>query len=216
MIAYLIKDHDNALAKVKKLKKEKVDFGAAHARLSEKFETLNIAYKALESDHSTLNESRHQLQTQLDKYNIPSTSTPTCGHEGIIEENTRLKEELVKGSQPKGKGVLDEILSKQRTNNGKEGLGYVPKTKKKKNKNKKKSKSTQPKTSTTTNDKTNYVGLAGANNPNYELFCDYYGDVYASFVGPFDSYISWSIWVPKTLFTNMRGPIEKWVPKTKT
>ena len=59
----------------------------------------------------------------------------------------------------------------------------------KKKKKKKKSKSDQPKTSTTINDKTNYVGFSGANNPNYELFCDYYGDVYASYVGPFDSYI---------------------------
>src|SRR5664279_6253733 len=25
----------------------------------------------------------------------------------------------------------------------------------------------------------------------------------------------WSIWVPKTLVTNKRGPIKKWVPKSK-
>jgi hypothetical protein len=61
---------------------------------SREYETLNIAHKALESEHTTLNESRDQLQTQLDKYNLPSTSTPMCGHEGIIEENTRLREAL--------------------------------------------------------------------------------------------------------------------------
>jgi len=137
--------------------------------------------------------SRDQLQTQLDKYDMPNTSTLSCGHEDIVEENARLKEELVKGSQHKGKEVLDEVLSKQSTNNGKEGLGYVPKTKKKNNNKKKKSKTAQPKTSTTSNDKTNYDGFAGANIPNYELYCDYYGDAYASYVGPYDSYISWSI-----------------------
>ena len=138
-------------------------------------------------------------------YDVPSTSTSSNGKEG-----------LARGSQHKGKEVLDEILSKQRKNNGKEGLGYIPKTKNKKNNNnKKKSKTAQPKTSTTTNDKSNYDGFAGANNPNFELYCDHYGDVYASYVGPYDCYIPWSIWVPKTLVTNMRGSIEKWVPKTK-
>ena len=49
----------------------------------------------------------------------------------------------------------------------------------------------------------------GLDNPHYELFTDYYGDVYARYVGPYDGYVAWSIWVPKTLVTNMRGPIEK-------
>ena len=42
----LIKECDNAVAKAKKPKKEKVDFGAAHARLSKEFEKLDIAHKA--------------------------------------------------------------------------------------------------------------------------------------------------------------------------
>ena len=40
-------------------------------------------------------------------------------------------------------------------------------------------------------------------------------DVYAKYVGPYDGFIAYSIWVPKTLVTNQRGPIAKWVPKTK-
>jgi len=170
----------------------------------EKFDDLESAHKALKSDHSTLNESHDQLQTQLKRYNIPSTSSPSFG-----------KEDLARSSQHKGKGVIDEILSRQRTNNSKEGLGYIPKIKSKKNNNKKKNKTAQSKTSNITNDKTNCDGFAGINNPNFELYCDSYGDVYASYVGPYDCYIPWSIWVPKTLVTNMRGPIEKWVPKTK-
>ena len=59
------------------------------------------------------------------------------------------------------------------------------------------------------------VTLRDLTNPNYILYTDYYGDVYAKYVGPYDGYIAWSIWVPKTLVTNQRGPIEKWVPKTK-
>jgi hypothetical protein len=52
-------------------------------------------------------------------------------------------------------------------------------------------------------------------NPHYVLFRDYYGDVYAKYVGPYHENVAWSIWVPKTLVANKRGPIEKWGPKTK-
>ena len=59
-------------------------------------------------------------------------------------------------------------------------------------------------------------GYAGANNPNYTLHRDYYGDLYAVYTGPYDGYVSWNIWVPKTICANMRGPIAKqWVPKSK-
>ena len=54
----------------------------------------------------------------------------------------------------------------------------------------------------------------GLDNPNYELF-NSYGNVYARYIGPYDGFIAYSIWVPKTLVTNIRGPIAKWVPKTK-
>ena len=58
-------------------------------------------------------------------------------------------------------------------------------------------------------------GYAGANNPSHVLFIDYYGRVRARFVGPYEENIDWTIWVPKPLVTNMQGPIEKWVPKSK-
>jgi hypothetical protein len=48
------------------------------------------------------------------------------------------------------------------------------------------------------------------------FFRAYDGHVYAKFVGSSNEYIAWSIWVPNTLFTNKRGPIEKWGPKIKT
>ena len=56
---------------------------------------------------------------------------------------------------------------------------------------------------------------AGSNNPNYVLFKNGYGNICARYVGPYDGYIAWSIWVPKTLVANSKGPIAKWVPKTK-
>ena len=57
--------------------------------------------------------------------------------------------------------------------------------------------------------------FAGKANPHYILYVDYYGDVYAKFVGPRDVSIARSIWVPKTHVANKRGPITKRVPETK-
>jgi hypothetical protein len=57
--------------------------------------------------------------------------------------------------------------------------------------------------------------FAGKYNPQYVLLKDYYGDVYAKYVGPFDGYIEYDIWVCKILVTNKRGPIQKWGPKNQ-
>ena len=52
-------------------------------------------------------------------------------------------------------------------------------------------------------------------NPSYVLWRASDGHVYAKFVGSSYEYIEWSIGVPKTLVTNIKEPITKWVPKTK-
>ena len=127
--------------------------------------------------------------------------------------------ELAKSSSFQGEKIIDDLLRNQRSNNGKEGIGFVSKAKK--NNNKKKAKTTQAKEKNVvggdvSKGKTTRNDFAGLNNPNYVLFNDNYGNVHAQYVGPFDGYIAWSIWVPKTLVTNKRGPIEKWVPKIKT
>lgn len=52
--------------------------------------------------------------------------------------------------------------------------------------------------------------------PSYVLRKAKDGDVYAQFFGPRNAFRFYAIWVPKTLVTNLRGPIAKWVPLTKT
>ncbi|KAK1616241.1 hypothetical protein QYE76_021758 [Lolium multiflorum] len=151
--------------------------------------------------------------------NIPSSSLFESPIESPHIKNAhcfmaRLKDELAKASSPQSKLFLDDLLSKQRSNNGKEGLGYNTKAK---NANKKKAKPAQEKKIVINNGeaskgKTINDDGAGFANPHYVLFKDYYGDVYAKYVGPYDGYVAWSIWVPKTLVINKRGPIEKWVP----
>ncbi|KAK1607124.1 hypothetical protein QYE76_030797 [Lolium multiflorum] len=137
----LTKARDLARAKTKVLKKEKAQFGVDHEKLVKDLDELDKAHKALESEYTLLSKSYEQLQIRLASYDVPSSSTP-CDHANVIEENARLKDELAKASSPQSKLSLDDLLSKQRSNNGKEGLGYNTKAK---NANKKKAKPAQEK-----------------------------------------------------------------------
>ena len=59
--------------------------------------------------------------------------------------------------------------------------------------------------------------FAGKYNPSYVLLKSNDGHVFAKYVGTsYDSDYHKAIWVPKTLVTNKKGPIQKWVPKSKT
>jgi hypothetical protein len=93
---------------------------------------------------------------------VPSSSNPLCDHGNIIEENTRLKAKLAKGLVTciQGKKNLNELLSNQRMNKGKEelgfvdeftkeGLGVVDESSKKKKKKNKKNKKKKPAASPT-------------------------------------------------------------------
>ena len=127
-----------------------------------------------------------------------------------------MKVKLAKTSNFQNK-PLDDLLQMQKPHIGKEGLGYVAKKKKK---NKKKAKPAQAKKSTIASgdairSKTTRNDFARIANPHYILYVDYYGDVYAKYVGPYVGYIAHSICVPKTLVANKRGSIVKWVPKPK-
>ena len=89
----------------------------------------------MEVTHSNLVKSHEQLQTQSTKTGSPSTSTISCDHANIIEENARLKSELAKvtiakNSTPKGKEKVAAQVFEQQPHKGKEGLGYVAKPKK--------------------------------------------------------------------------------------
>ena len=66
-------------------------------------------------------------------------------------------------------------------------------------------------------DTSSHNNFAGKYNTSYVLLKSYDGHVYAKYVGTSygDDY-HFAIWVPKTLVTNKKGPIQKWVPKTRT
>ena len=91
------------------LKKEKAKFGVDHEKLVKDLDDLDKAHKALKSEHSLLTNSNEQLQIRLAKYDVPSSSTSTCDHANIVEENARLKDELAKASSPQSKLSLDDL-----------------------------------------------------------------------------------------------------------
>ncbi|KAK1693803.1 hypothetical protein QYE76_010500 [Lolium multiflorum] len=107
--------------------------------------------------------------------NIPSSSLFESPNENPHIKNAHcfmatLKDELAKASSPQSKLSLDDLLSKQRSNNGKEGLGYNAKAKKA---NKQKAKPAQEKKKAITNGeapKGNTINNddAGNANPHYD------------------------------------------------
>ena len=102
-IPNLTKERDLALSKVKVLKPEKFEFEVVHARLLESHDQLQIQLTCLQSKSSL-------VQT----IDIPRTSTSCCDHTNLVEENNKLKSQLV-----------------EKVQKGKEGLGFVSKPKKK-------------------------------------------------------------------------------------
>ncbi|KAK1698193.1 hypothetical protein QYE76_014890 [Lolium multiflorum] len=145
-------------------------------------------------------ETNTYLESLVTKYGLnyyPNESA--CEQATTLEENVRLKKELAKFTTTKSKMGLDDLLSKQRSNNQKYGLGYTPKPYKKNNY--KKEKPAQEKNKKVTNvgkapkGKATSGDRTGPNN-HYALFVDYYGDVYANYVGPRNGYAyrGYSIW----------------------
>ena len=147
-----------------------------------------------------------------------------------------MKDQLEKGLVTciQGEKDLNGLLCNQKQVVAKEGIGFAPKSKSKKKKNDKtkrppplkqtfvkegegasKEKKKQVKGIDAQKGKSISSNKAGDFNPSYVLCRASDGHVYAKFVGSPYEYIEWSIWVPKTLVTNIKGPITKWVPKTK-
>jgi len=240
--AKLRKDYDHAIVLNRVLKSEKVALGVDHARLKDEFVSLDNAHAALKSVHASLKESHVQLQVKLTKeiatcppfvlIDNASATNPCCEHAHLVEENAKLKEQLEKGLVTciQGEKNLNDLLSNQKEVIAKEGVGFAPKSKKKKKTTQVPPlKETFVKAGNITHEKKKDKVVidsakkgkitpsnrAGDFNPSYVLCCASDGHVYAKYVGSSYEYIEWSIWVPKTLVTNMKGPIQEWVPKSK-
>ncbi|KAK1613648.1 hypothetical protein QYE76_019165 [Lolium multiflorum] len=178
---------------VEKLACSSISFTSEHAKLVEE-------HVRLQEELSLHVETNAYLESLVTKYGLdyhPNESS--CEQASILEENVRLTKELAKFTTAKNKMGLDDLLSKQRSNNQKYGLGYTPKSHKKNNY--KKEKPAQDKNKKVTNIGKASKGKATSGdrtgpNDHYALFVDYYGDVYANYVGPPNGYAyrEYSIW----------------------
>ncbi|KAK1698437.1 hypothetical protein QYE76_015134 [Lolium multiflorum] len=148
---------------------------------------LEVAHASLTRDLDNLERANMLVKDELKKLG------------NYLEQNARLTKELAKFTTAKNKMGLDDLLSKKRSNNQKHGLGYAPKPYKKNNY--KKEKPAQEKNKKVTNvgkfskGKVTSGDRTGPNN-HCDLFVDYYGDVYAKYVGPRNGYAyrGYSIW----------------------
>ncbi|KAK1628143.1 hypothetical protein QYE76_002458 [Lolium multiflorum] len=146
-------------------------FTSEHAKLVEE-------HVRLQEELSLHVETNTYLESLVTKYGLnyhPNESA--CEQATILEENVRLKKELAKFTTTKNKMGLDDLLSKQRSNNQKHGLGYVPKPYKKNNY--KKEKPAQDTNKKVINDGKASKGKATSGdrtgpNDHYALFIDYY------------------------------------------
>jgi len=217
----------------------------SHNKLLENFEQLRETHKVTSSELTELKGSHAKLQAQFiyasfttphnDKDANACATNPLCLKASLMEENTRLKAQLEKGLATciQGEKNLNDLLTNQKGVVGKEGLGFAPKSKKA---NKKKMPTSPSKDiifvkegelgkknvepivgGKATRGNATHNDFAGKYNPSYVLMKSRNGYVFAKYVGTSygDDY-HYAIWVPKTLVTNKRGPIPKWVPKAKT
>ena len=228
------------------LKSKNEELVESHNKLFEGFEQLRETHKVTSSELTTLKESYAKLQAQFiyasfttshnDKDANACSTNPLCVKASLIEENTRLKAQLEKGlaSCIQGEKNLNDLLSNQKGVVGKEGIGFTPNSKKVNNKKKKatppskdivfvkegelaKANDNSIGSGNVTRGNATHNNFAGKYNPSYVLLKSTNGCVFAKYVGSSygDDY-HYAIWVPKTLVTNKRGPIPKWVPKSKT
>ncbi|KAK1683949.1 hypothetical protein QYE76_044797 [Lolium multiflorum] len=112
---------------VEKVACSSTSFTSEHAKLVEE-------HVRLQEELSLHVETNAYLESLVTKYGLdyhPNESS--CEQASILEENVRLTKELAKFTTAKNKMGLDGLLSKQRSNNQKFGLGYAPKSYKKNN-----------------------------------------------------------------------------------
>ena len=214
----------------------------SHASLSKDCERLSLSLKDKEEKLTVLTKSFEALKvTYLDTlaqaYSSPIINVDTCTTNSsseltsILEENCSLKAQLDRGLMTcaQGQKTLNEILSRHNGGFGEEGLGFNPITAKKsasplkcttplkeifvREGHKEKGKvvsGSATRGSSTHNKTTEFMP------PSYVLRKSKEGEVYAKFVGPRNAFRFYAIWVPKTLVTNVKGPMTKWVPQTKS
>jgi hypothetical protein len=234
------------------LKTKNKKLKVAHEKLKKEVELMDVGSKAIKCELVSITSSHEELKASHAKIiNMPSTSNASnpidvdayIATTNLVEatprkENVELKAQLERGLVTciQGEKNLNDLMSNQKANINKQGLGNMPKP----NANGKawlphqicKKTMEQQKKMTMEEDtlgivdqgirggKANrsydtYDNSKGTFNPSYVLCKHNDGSVYAKYVGAHNIRHYHTIWVPKTLVANNKGPIVQWVPKVK-
>jgi hypothetical protein len=230
---------DEALKMSSSRDSSKKELEGAHASLTKYLEHREKSYKLIKGEFSSLRKTYDSLYVAHMK-SLSSPSAPinddinactlnsTCDQASLILENKKLKDQLEKGndSRIQSEKKLDEVLAHQKKGPSRGGIGFVPSKKTKdvippkkivfvqEGHKRNEKKNDEVESGNATRSMPTHNNFAGKYNPSY-MFCNSKDGVYAKYVGPRDgySYREYDIWVPKTLLTNSKGPIVKWVPK---
>ena len=135
----------------------------------------------------------------------------------LTNQNEKLKSLIHNGLLKchKDSKTLNEVLGAQKESFNREGLGYIPAKNDKGKAWVQKDKSSTKFVNAKGNQRFDH-NPNGIFNTSYMLKKNKFGVVIAKFVGNRNESIKRSIWVPKVLVTNMKGPKQMWVPKNKT
>ncbi|KAK1628874.1 hypothetical protein QYE76_003189 [Lolium multiflorum] len=134
--ASLTRDLDHLERANKLVKDELKKLGENHDILQETYKkalgSMNdpIVVEKVASSSTSFTCGRRTADFFLPGMQLASPES-ACEQATILEENARLTKELAKFTTVKNKMELDDLLSKQRSNNQKNGLGYAPKPYKK-------------------------------------------------------------------------------------
>ncbi|KAK1664145.1 hypothetical protein QYE76_052304 [Lolium multiflorum] len=110
------------------------DVASSSTTFTSEHAKLVAEHVRLQEELSLHVETNTYLESLVTKYGLNYYPNElACEQATTLEENVRLKKELAKFTTTKSKMGLDDLLSKQRSNNQKYGLGYVPKPYKKNN-----------------------------------------------------------------------------------
>ncbi|KAK1627483.1 hypothetical protein QYE76_001798 [Lolium multiflorum] len=137
---------ERAQSLTQELNASKEELEVDHASLTRDLDHLERSSKLVKDELKRLGENHDLLQETykkalgsmkdpivVEKLLVPPPPLLVSMQASILEENVRLTKELAKFTTAKNKMGLDDLLSKQRSNNQKFGLGYAPKSYKKNN-----------------------------------------------------------------------------------
>jgi hypothetical protein len=233
---------DKTLLIAQELDASKKELELAHTSLTKDLEHLERANKLVKDELNRLSKKYEELQALHNEVqgsssvpiiieNIACAINSSLDQAILIEENAKLKAQLEKEhlSSPQLGKPPHELFAQQKERPHGQGLGYNPRN----NNNNyvpppKKINFVKEGYNGNGNGKKVAMGgnanrgnpnhsFAEKTNPSYVLCKDTNGNVVARYVGPRDGYAYrwYSIWVPKSLVANARGPISQWAPKPK-